>query len=218
LAPYCLWHHFNLEIAQSPVLLGEPMTPLALWEAVQICTTPWTPGHRRPDLRTPNFLRFLWEAGRFNFIKEVGKFQAYFNDYNSWPKLWPNTHKQFTDEVTQAPDRDFDENLELALHVVKSSNLTWPEVWTMPLGMLRWTSVGLQKLDGAKLSIWTPIDEELFVEHKKRREAKIDERGRVIAAETGLPYTEARKKAHDEHWATVYANYGNAQSKQPQPG
>jgi hypothetical protein len=40
LAPYCLWHHFNLEVAQSPVLLGEPMSPLSLWEAVQICTTP----------------------------------------------------------------------------------------------------------------------------------------------------------------------------------
>ena len=210
LAPYSLWHHFNLEVAQSPILLNAPLTPLSLWEAVQICTTPWTPEHRRPTLKQPGMVKFLWEAGRFNFRKEVAKFQEYFNDYNAWPKLWANTHKQYGQDGAQAtPDRDFDENLELALYVLKSSGLSWREIWTMPLGMLHWTSVGLQKLDGSKLMIWTPEHDEMFAAHKVKREAKIDERGKVIAAEQNIPYDEARKMAHDEHWATVKQFYGN---------
>ncbi len=204
LAPFCLWHQLNLEIAQSKVLLGEPLTPLDLWVAVRICSTPWNPQHRVPNVRPPGTVRFLWEAGRFRFADEVAKFQAYYNDYVSGPKLWPNQHKQ--GETGAAPQRDFDENLEIALHVFKSGNFTWEQVWTLPLGMLHWCSVGFQKLEGAKIDIWTPEHEEMFQEHKRRREAGIDARGKEIAAETGLPFEEARKQAHDEYWAKVHHN------------
>lgn len=212
LDPYCLWHHFNLEIVQSPVLLQEPVDPLSLWQAVVICTTPWTPQHRRPTVERMGLVGFVWRVGRFNFRREVLKYQAYFNDYNAWPKLWPNTHKQFDSAAPPPPDRDFDENLELALHVLRSSSLTWREIWTMPMGMLRWVSIGLQKFEGAKIMIWTPEHEEMFKAHKIKREAKIDERGKEIAAQTGLPYAEARRQAHDEYWATVKQNYANLSS------
>lgn len=205
LDPLCLWHLFNLEIAQSKLLLGEPLTPYDLWLGVKICTTPWNPQHRVPNLNPPGTLRFLWEVGRFNFAAEVAKFQAYFNDYAVGPKFWPNQHKTAQGEV-KAPDRDFDENLELALHVFKSGRFTWQEVWTLPVGMLRWCSTGFHKLDGVKVDIWTPEHQEMFEEHKRKREARIDERGKEIAAETGLPFDEARKRAHDEYWAQVHAN------------
>lgn len=213
LAPYSLWHHFNLEIAQSPVLLGEPLNPLTLLYAVRICTTPWTPVHYLPDLTEPGLLRFMWEAGRFNFQAEARKFLAYFSDFNSAPKLWTNDHKNH--EQNFVADRDFDANLELALYVLKNTAMSRQDVWTMPIGMLHWTSVGLQKLEGAKIDIWTPEHDEMFAEHKRKREAKIDERGKVIAAETGLPFAEARKQAHDEHWAAVNETYGHA--AQPKP-
>lgn len=212
LDPYCLWHQFNLEVAQSKVLLGEPLTPFDLWVAVKICTTPWSPGQRVPSLKAPGRLRFVWEVGRFNFPAEVAKFQAYFDDYNSPPKLWPQNHKQ-VDGVVAAPDRDFDENLELAVHLVKDGAFTWQQVWTLPIGVLQWVSTGLSKFSGAKIDIWTPEHEEMFQAHKARREAGIDARGREIAAATGLPFAEARKKANDEHWAKVHNTYGNAAAK-----
>lgn len=213
LDPYCLWHQFNLEVAQSNILLGESLTPLDLWVAVRVCTTPWTPGHKVPDLRAPSKLRFIWDVGRFNFPREVAKFQSYYNDYVQGPKFWPNQHE----ERVGVPDRDFDENLELALHCVQAGHMSWRDVWTLPIGMLRWSSVGFSKLAGNKIDIWTPEHEEMFVEHKRQREAKIDARGKEIAAEKGIPYAEARKQAHDEHWAKVDKNLGHAkqQSKQP---
>lgn len=209
LDPYCLWHQFNLEIVQSKVLLGESLTPVDLWIAVQICTAPWTPGHRIPDLRPPGKLRFIWEVGRYDFRREVEKFQTYLEDYVRGPKLWPNQHKQQIEGAVTANSRDFDENLELALHVFKLGNFTWREVWTLPIGMIHWCSVGFSKLDGNQIDIWTPEHEEMFQAHKIRREAGIDDRGKVIAAEKGIPFEEARKQAHDEYWTKVRKNLSN---------
>ncbi len=212
LDPYCLWHQFLLEVAQSKVLLGESLTPVDLWVAVTICTAPWSPHHRVPDLTPPGKLRFIWEVGRFNFRREVEKFQTYYNDFNQGPKFWPNQHRH--SEEGAAPQRDFDENLELALHLVKSGNFSWRDAWTMPLGMVRWASTGLTKLDGAKVDIWTPEHEEMFQAHVLRREASIDARGKEIAAEKGIPYEAARKEAHDAYWAAHKARLANvSQSK-----
>jgi hypothetical protein len=211
LDPFCLWHQFNLEIAQSKLLLGEQLTALDLWVGVRICTTPWTPRHLVPDLNPPSKLKFIWDVGRYSFPDEVKKFSTYVEDYTPGPKFWPNQHKQ--EEGTIAPERDFDENLELALFAMKEGRFTWREVWTMPLGMLRWATTGLAKLGGAKIDIWTPEHEEMFLAHKKDREAKIDARGWEIAAEKNLPFEAARKQAHDEYWATVKTNLRNASSK-----
>ena len=147
-------------------------------------------------------------------MAEVKRFQHYYDDYTPGPKYWPNTH--LNGEEGTAPQRDIDENLELALHVKRGGHFTWQEVWTMPLGMLRWNSTALAKLDGAKIDIWTPEHEEMFAAHKIRREAGIDERGKAIAAEKGLPFDEARKQAHEEYWAKIKTTYGHAaqQSKQ----
>jgi len=206
LDPYCLWHQFNLEIAQSNILLGHPLSPLDLWTAVRICTTPWTIQHRIPNLKTPGKIGFVWAVGRFNFRTEVQKFQDYLDDYVTSPKLWPNNHKQ----SGGAPDRDFDENLELALYLSKETNLTWREIWTMPLGMLKWSSVGLAKLGGAKIDIWTPEHEEMFVKHVEKREAGIDARAKVIAEAEGITFAAAHRRAFDEHWDKVKIAYGNA--------
>jgi hypothetical protein len=213
LDPYCLWHQFNLEVAQSKVLLGEPLTPLDLWIAVRVCSTPWTLSHVVPDLTPPGKFRFIWEVGRYNFANEVAKFQAYYNDFIAGPKLWPNQHKQQIEGAVNANARDFDENLELALHVFKQGKFSWREVWTLPIGILRWCGVGFSKLEGVKIDIWTPEHEEMFEAHKKRREAGIDERGKVIAAEKGIPFAEARKQANDEYWTKVRKNLSHGGTK-----
>ena len=210
LDPLCLWHQLCLEVAQSKILLGESLTPVDLWIAVKICTTPWTPQFRVPDLDPPGKLMFILKFGRYDFAVEMQKFQKYLEDYMAAPKLWPNQHKQETEDVAT---RDFDETLETALHIVSSARFTWPEVWTMPIGAARWCHVGLSKLKGAKIDIWTPEHEEMFVEHKRKREAGIDARGKEIALEKNIPYADARKIAHDEHWAKANINlHGFARS------
>lgn len=206
LDPFCLWHQFNLEVLQSKVLLGMPLTMADLWLTTKVCTTPWNPAHYVPDIKVPNVLWFYWLSRRYNLQKEAAKLSAYLVDFCARPKFWPNNHEQ----KLGAPDRDFDENLELALHLVKEGAFSWREVWTLPLGMLHWNSAGLAKLSGVKVDIWTPEHERMFQEHKKKREAKIDEEGRRIAEAERIPYEAARKKAHDAYWTQVNNAYAAA--------
>ena len=215
LHPYCLWHQFNLELIQSPVLVGARVTPLDLWLAVQVCTTRWTPQHRIPDITPPSRLGFLWRVGRFNFSAEVRKFTVYFQDYISYPQLWPNNHDRDTESQGDG-DRDMDENFELALHVVSQTTITWPEVWMMPIGMVRWISIGALKLSGAKVDIWTPDHQARKDVHVKKREAKIDETGRTIAAAEGIPYEAARERAKNEYWAGIKATHAFAKTRDRQ--
>lgn len=207
LRPFSLWHQFNLEIAQSPLLLGAALTPLDLLRAVRICSSSWNPEFVTPDLRPPGFLRGMWQIGRFSFVEEVRKFEAYYNDFNTGPKFWANGHKG---KMGGGP-RDVDEVLETACHL-EMKGYDSAEVWDMPIGVARWRSAVVSKLEGSDLQFWTPLDEEAFQKHKAAREAKIDARGREIAAAKGIPFVEARKQAHAEHWAKVKSNYGH-QSK-----
>jgi len=201
LAPFCLWHQFALELVQSKALAGVPLTTFDLWVAVRVCTTPWTPWHRVPDLRPPSKLRFLWEVGRYDFSVEVKKFSAYLADYTTQPKLWPNNHNT---EVQGADDRDMDDHFETVMHLITSTNVTLEQAWTMPVGMARWMSIASLKLSGAKIDIWTPEHQARFEVHVKEREAKIDAHGKEISDAAGIPYEAARKKAHDEYWAKVH--------------
>jgi hypothetical protein len=115
------------------------------------------------------------------------------------------------------PQRDIDENLELALFVLKEGRFTWREIWTMPIGMLRWSSAGLAKLGGAKLDIWTPEHQEMYDAHALRREAQIDASGKAIEAATGLDPVAARQQAHTEYWAGVKQTYQNAHGHSNSP-
>jgi hypothetical protein len=46
LLPFSLWTQFNLELIQSPFLLGHREPTLHdLWAAVRCASTPWTPAH-----------------------------------------------------------------------------------------------------------------------------------------------------------------------------
>jgi hypothetical protein len=197
LDPFCLWHQLNLEVAQSKILTGDKLTPLDLWIAVRICTTPWTPHHRAPVLKPPGTLKFLWDVGRFNFAEEVAKMSAYLVDYSMGPRFWPNQHES----KEGAGDRDMDEILEMVSILIHLGGVSLQEAWTMPIGAARWLNTALLKVSGNKVDIWTDQHEVAFQEHKRKREAKIDERGKEIAAAENIPFEAAREKASKEYWA-----------------
>lgn len=205
LDPFCLWHQFNLEVAQSKLLLDLPFTLFDLWTAVEICTSPWTPSHQIPRIRKVSKLRFLWMMRRYKLQEETLKFSAYLVDYSTRPKFWKNNH-----ETKFGNERDFDENLELALHLVKQG-FSWREVWTLPLGMLHWNSVGLSKLAGAKVDIWTPEHQRMFDAHVKQREARLDAEAMSVAQSKGIPFDQARADVTKQYWEKV--NNGYAQQR-----
>lgn len=204
LRPYCLWHRLNLELAQSPILLGQAVTPLDLWRAVRICSTCWTPEGRAPNLRPPTPLRFAWLSWRYRFADQVAAFQAYLSDYSRGPQLWPSVAKGSTKE------RDIDETLETVCYLLARSNLTLPEIWTMPVGMLSWYTLGIQRAHGAELPVWTPEHQAAFEKHKAEREARLDEEAVKLQQERPeLTAEQASKQVRDAYWASVRADLNN---------
>ena len=215
LFPYSLWTHCLLEWAQSPFLLNnrEP-TMHDLWVAVQFASAPWGPEHYVPDVAIRSRLFWSMKMSRFNFKLELAKFVSYLNDFAVGPKFWPNQHKGGQVEN----ERDCDENLEAATFLEYRYGLSPRDVWTMPLGQLRWRVAMAGKFEGSDTPFWTPVDEEKFQEHKKQREAKIDARGKEIHAENpSMTAEEARKKANDEYWARVRENLSQTQNSMPTP-
>lgn len=204
LRPYCLWHRLNLELAQSPILLGQAVTPLDLWRAVRICSTCWTPEGRAPNLRPPTPLRFAWLSWRYRFADQVAAFQAYLSDYSRGPQLWPSVAKGSTKE------RDIDETLETVCYLLARSNLTLPEIWTMPVGMLSWYTLGIQRAHGAELPVWTPEHQAAFEKHKAEREARLDDEAAKLRQEhPELTAEQAGKQVRDAYWASVRADLNN---------
>lgn len=193
LLPFSLWHQLLLEHAQSPVYDGRGCTPGDLLQAARLCSTPWNPAFEFPDMRAPGFIPLAWASLGCSFETELAKFGAYLTDYGTEPKLWTKSG--------DSEARDLDAILERATYLIRSTSLTWEQVWTAPSGVLAWVSVASQKLEGAEVDIWTPDDEVRFQAHVKKREARIDEAAKVLAAEKGVSFPEARKQAHAEYWA-----------------
>ncbi|MDR1279868.1 MAG: hypothetical protein LBK99_03485 [Opitutaceae bacterium] len=213
LAPFCLWHQLNLELVNSPLITGDAVTPIDLWAAVKICTAPFSPGGIVPRLNPVRGWRKLveiWRFSRYDFRKEFSRFEDYLADFQSPPKLWPNHHKGGGQSA-----RDMDEILEAAAHVIHETGWSEETVWMMPIGKLHWYSTAFLKFKGADIMIWTPLDEEAFQEHKKKREARIAARAAMLEKEEGLSPEAARKQAHDEYWARVKKFYANAAAPQP---
>lgn len=201
LRPYCLWHRLQLELAQSPILLGLAVTPLDLWRAACICSSRWSIDGRTPDTRPPSFLRFVWLAWRFPFSKQAAAFQTYLNDYSRGPKLWPSVGKG------QTKERDIDETLETVCYLLARSNLTLSEIWTMPVGMLSWYTLGIQRAHGAELPVWTPEHQAAFDAHKAEREARLDQEAvELRRSHPELTAEQASKQVRDAYWASVRAN------------
>jgi hypothetical protein len=175
-------------------------------------------------------------TGRY-FAGEMRKFVAYVGDYQSGPKLWGGKGsavirygealealgRELGDEAMieegqaaaehgesmGSEGRDIDETLEQVGIAVKLGGLPLERAWNMAGGELGWLNVALLKMEGGKINIWTPTEEERFAKHKLEREKKIDELAAELAEEeefAGETRVRVRARAAVRYWEQVVRN------------
>lgn len=219
LFPFSLWTQFNLELAQSPFLLGHRVPTLHdLWVAVQCASTPWTPEHYSPNLALPpmkSWRGLRWQLGmtRFRLPVELAKFYAYLADFATGPRFWANDHKSEGCERV----RDLDDNLELA-SFMETNGYSVAEVWTMPLGQLRWRSAVVSRIKGSDTRIWTAFDEARDAKYRAELEAQLAARAaELLRTRPGMTQEAAERIARDEHQARKKANIAGMKPPIPRP-
>jgi hypothetical protein len=171
------------------------------------------------------------------FSRELSRFIQYVNDYQSGPKLWGGKGSaimkygealealgrelgdqgmieeglaaQEHAQTLGSEGRDIDETLEQVSIAVKFSNESLADVWNMPAGELSWLNVALMKAGGAKINIWTPVEDEKFEAHKKVRFEKIQELAEELAGEeeyAGETKERISARAAVRYWERVIRN------------
>jgi len=219
LLPFSLWTQFNLELIQSPFLLGHREPTLHdLWAAVRCASTPWTPAHYGPDLAVPRrlFARLAWSLRyqRYDLRMETAKFAVYMRDFATGPRFWSNHHKGTCDRAGS----DLDDNLELAGMIEHGFKLPPETVWTMPLGQLRWRAAILNRIKGGDLRVWTPLDEQRAEAHRKEQEAAIKARAdELVRTRPRMTPETAERLARDELRAKAAANLNRLTNQGPVP-
>jgi hypothetical protein len=213
LRPYSLWHELNLQLIDSPVLTGEPISLMDLINAVSICRSSYVSGAPIPQIGLPRrgWRRWLWtwRISRHAKIRpEVHLFERYLVDYGSGPKFWPNQHKGGGGD-----DRDFDEILEQAALVWRETGCGEAYAWNMPIGSVRWYSALFAKMAGGDVQIWTPLHEEMKKKNDEKREATIAAEAADIAAKESIPLEEAKARATKNYWKKVESFFANQAAK-----
>ena len=230
LLPFSAWHKFQLEHWNSPVLIGGASlwdvwlavqicrSPYPLRARVK--------HHRSSWWHLAWWMLYGWR----NCDKELRKFVEYVKEYNAPPKMWvgtSSTHEKMAEawrhlasvtsdeseraEALQAartsdglaagqqPDRDMDDCLEQV--AVLCSRGHSPELaWNMGLGELVWLNVAMAKSEGAKINLWTPVDEMRMEVQRKKRAELIAVRAAEIVSTEGKSEVAALAHAQVRYW------------------
>jgi hypothetical protein len=148
LLPFSLWHRFQLELLDSPVLSGKTIKPLDLERAVRACRLiyPATVSSK------VNLWSFRWRLAGRGFDQECMKFGSYLSDYFSIPQFLPPTKKTRRTEVIHPPP----ENMRIYSAVATMTG--WPEerIWMLPIGKAYWYAAGHWYQSGQELDFLTP--------------------------------------------------------------
>jgi hypothetical protein len=210
LKPFSCWHRLQLEWIDSKILLGGA-TLWDLYLAAKICSTEYP---YSAQLREFGPIRsILWHIWSFrkDFVKEIHKFYAYIEDYNSPPKLWGGTgsaekklaeafaelaratgskeHAMLANQaayrafLAENQDNQIDDTLMQVAMYTKITGRPSADAWNMPSGELAWMNISFSKLDGGKVDVWTPMDEAEFQKHLIVRQEKIAEIAKELEEE-----------------------------------
>jgi len=242
LLPFSCWHKFQLEHWNSPVLIGGA-TLWDLWVAAKICGSRYPHRPRFKKRRAWwHLCWWVWHGWRHP-DREMMKFIEYLQEYNSPPKTWTGTgsaHTKLAEAlrylmgVTTDPaeraeaaelarlheglskqgqdERDMDDGLEQVALWCKNGH-PLEEGWNMPLGELVWMNVAVAKTEGAKIPLWTPIDEQRMEVQRKKRAAKLAEMAAKIVVEEGKSEKEAYGHAQVRYWQETVTRLAMAEKQ-----
>lgn len=148
LRPFALWHRFQLELLDSPVLSGKAIQPLDLERAVQACRLVY-PNTITAEL---NLWSFRWRLAGRKFDRECQKFGQYLSDHFSIPKFLPPTKKFHQKEVLHPPP----ENMRIFSAVSTMTGWSEEKIWMLPIGKAYWYAAGHWYQSGQELDFLTP--------------------------------------------------------------
>lgn len=198
LKPYSAWHRLCLESIDSPVLAGDPLTPLELYAAARVCSSSFG---LVPDYGAPKnwWQRFKLRVAlrRHGIAKEVNSFNEYLRDYESGPQYWPD---EGSEGAVPSKCAEMDQVLELVAHVIRETGWDAATVWNLPIGQTRWYSAAFLKLSGVDVPFWTPQDAEQYKKHVAKREADLAAAAKDCAEKEGITQEEARAKVDMAYW------------------
>lgn len=231
LKPFSNWHRLQLEWVNSKILIGGAKKWDA-YLAAKICTSQYPQKTNTTELGAVSSILWHIFVYFFNANKEISKLYDYIEDYNSPPKLWGGNgsslkklseayHDMFL--ITKDPDyqtsankaahdaflqenqdSQIDDTLSQVSYYCKVASRPPKEAWNMPVGELAWMNVCFAKMEGGKVDIWTPMDEERFKENLKVRQQKIaDIADELIKEHPNTPTPHATGLAAIKYWKQV---------------
>jgi hypothetical protein len=232
LKPFTFWHKLQLEQWNSRVLLGGA-TLWDVWLAARVCCTDYPQRPRIKPKYSLWWHWLWWlRFSRFSVEKEMTKFVAYIKEYNAPPKTWQgigSSYKKLGEAYQQllpflegeeaqaiaakyrecqtlsgerATDRDLDDAMEQVALFCRHGHAP-ATAWNMPIGELVWMNVAMAKCDGAKVNLWTPMDDLRMEQMVKARGEKIAAKALTIAEEEKKSPKEALAHAQVRYWEEV---------------
>lgn len=243
LLPFSCWHKFQLEHWNSPVLIGgATLWDLWVAAEICRSRYPQRPRFKKRRAWW-HLWWWVWYGWRFRPDREMERFVEYLQEYNAPPKTWTGTGSaqkklaealRYLMEVTSdaeerveaehlarlhealskegQEDRDMDDGLEQVALWCKHGHPI-KEAWNMPLGELVWMNVAVAKTEGAKIPLWTPMDEQRMEIQRKHRAQKIAEMAAKIVEEEGKNEKEAYGHAQVRYWQETVQRLAMAEKK-----
>ena len=182
LRPFCLAHQFYLTVLSSPLLVAESISLPQLEQAVVVCSSrPHEIEDRLSKIgrsTTLSHAKWWWRLWRYDFAKELKKFDAYLGDIFAPPevKSTGSTVKRLDKGGTgqRLPDE-----LSMACAMIKHTGWAEDDVWEMPLGKLHWYSAGFQSLENADFKLVTEEDKQHLAMIKKLKADGVIKEGKL---------------------------------------
>jgi hypothetical protein len=231
LKPFSYWHRLQLEWIDSKVLIGGA-TLWDIYLAAKICSSEYPHAAQLKELSSWKALWWHFRTFRKNATDELYRFYSYVADYNAPPKLWGGSGsadnklaEAYSELARETGDKNFERRAQevaynaflkesqdnqiddTLIQVAMYSKVTGRpprEAWNMPSGELAWMNISFAKLDGAKIDVWTPMDEEQVQKHLIVRQQKIADLAKEMEVEhPEIPPDKSMYYAAVRYWQQV---------------
>lgn len=166
LRPFCLWHLYLLQVADSPFLQAGTVNLYHLRRAVGICRLRYQESKTKlpifPIILTPPY-----------FKREVQKFLDYVGDYLHRPEytIMPLTEFNRQKSVTRGPSPAPDA-VQVAFDAASGANVPIREAWEMPIGQAYIAQAMFLKRQGMLVDFMNESEREFQKAMKARNGAK----------------------------------------------